>query len=444
MKSTKNNDATLAQYAAWGVLIAFLLIFMTSRGWADDKLTFKDAADVIKTAEIEFYRPLDPLHLVAEFRKALVDTLKEAGLDGGVAGAKADSDVDASLGDLAKAVESTHLSPTARSRIIHRSLSKMLASLDEAGTKLETTDVHFQTLKETGYDKGGAGLFIEENKDELGRFIVIETLPHFAIERSGIETGDRIIMVDGRSIKTLSYRRLADLIRGPIGSEVSITYEKPRERKPRTVTIQRKWLAPNFKSVSTRMLGDQVLYIRIKFLGENLDAEISRLLKSPEFSKARRIVFDLRNNGGNLEGGRALAGSFLSPGTILVSRVEGKNKEVFRSISQTLPQLSMAILINEKSGSPSVLFAGILQDYGRALVVGMPSKWEDHVTKTHALPDGSVYSITSGSHVLPKGRVLINKTGIKPDVTVKKDPFTKTPLDEDGQLQKALELLKKT
>jgi carboxyl-terminal processing protease len=442
MRIGKRN-VSMGKLIAWGAALAFIFVLLNGAARAEDKLTFKDAADVIKAVQNEYYKPLDSRRLVEEFRGALIDSLKEAGLEGELAGVELKENVEESLGMLRQAMENTRLSSTACTRIIHHALTRMLSSLDEAGTRIETPELHYLSLKETGYDKGGAGLFIEEEKDELGRFIVIETLPHFAGERSGMQTGDRVTMIDAKPVKPLSYKRLTDLIRGAIGSEVSITYENPQARKPQTVTIQRKWLAPNFKSVASCML-DQVLYIRITFLGENFDREISRILNSPEFSKAKKIIFDLRNNGGNLEGGRALAGSFLPRGSILVSRAEGKSKEVFKSTGQTLPLLPMAILLNEKSGSSSVLFAGIMQDYGKATVVGMPSKWEDNVTAVHNLPDGSTYSITNGYYVLPRGRVLMNRTGIKPDVMVKKDPFAKVPLKDDRQLKKALELLEKS
>ncbi|GEM_PF-1937409 len=408
-----------------------------------EKLTMKDVKDVISTVAAEFYKPVEKAQLVAAFTSGLKDTLKSMGIDIVIVEAKPEGSPDKDIDELNTALEKTGLGAKARSTVIFKSISKMLQSLDAKGTKIEPYSIHYRTLREMGYDKGGAGLYLDDLPDAQGYFVIIDTLPGFGPEQQGMQTGDRIILVDGDRAKNRSYKYMADAIRGPIGTDVSITYERPSDKKIRTVTLKRRWLAPNFKAIDASVMDGDVLYVRIKYLGENVAQDLQRILTSQEGKGIKKLIFDLRNNGGTLEGGRDFAGSFLQEGTILISRFIGKNSEVFRSGGQSLTPLPMAIILNKKSGIPSGIFAGIMQDYGKAVVIGNAPEWKDDIDTSHDLPNGSTYTVTTGYYVLPKGRVLMYDKGVVPDIIVKGDPYVKYPANEDRQLRKALEILKK-
>lgn len=409
-----------------------------------EKLTMNDVKDVISTVAAEFYKPVQQAQLLKEFAAGLKDTLKTMGLDSAFGEVTLEGSTDRDIEKLNAALEKTGLGAKARSTVIFKSISKMLQSLDEKSTKIEPYSIRYRTLREMGYDKGGAGLYLDDVPDSQGYYVVLDTLPGFGPEQHGMQTGDRIIMVDGERARNRSYKYMADAIRGPIGTDVSITFERPSDKKIRTVTIRRRWLAPNFKAIDASVMNGDVLYVRIKYLGENVDQDLHRILQSYEGKGIKKLIFDLRNNGGTLEGGRDFAGSFLPEGTILLSRFIGKNREVFRSSAQSLTAaMPMVIILNQKSAPPSGLFAGIMQDYGKAVVVGSTPEWKEGIDTSHNLPDGSTYSVTSGYYVLPKGRVIMYEKGVIPDIQVKSDPYVKYPAQEDRQLKKALEILTK-
>ncbi|MGV8119331.1 MAG: S41 family peptidase [Candidatus Xenobiia bacterium LiM19] len=424
------------------------LFLITERTFAAEekleKLTMNDVKDVISTVAAEFYKPVQQAHLLKEFAAGLKDTLKTMGLDSAFGEVTLEGSTDRDIEKLNAVLEKTGLGAKARSTVIFKSISKMLQSLDEKSTKIEPYSIRYRTLREMGYDKGGAGLYLDDVPDSQGYYVVLDTLPGFGPEQHGMQTGDRIIMVDGERARNRSYKYMADAIRGPIGTDVSITFERPGDKKIRTVTIRRRWLAPNFKAIDASVMNGDVLYVRIKYLGENVDQDLHRILQSYEGKGIKKLIFDLRNNGGTLEGGRDFAGSFLPEGTILLSRFIGKNREVFRSSAQSLTAaMPMVIILNQKSAPPSGLFAGIMQDYGKAVVVGATPEWKEGIDTSHNLPDGSTYSVTSGYYVLPKGRVIMYEKGVIPDIQVKSDPYVKYPAQEDRQLKKALEILTK-
>jgi len=427
--------------------VAASLFLITGRASAAEqkleKLTINDVKDVISTVSTEFYRPVQQAQLLKEFAAGLKETLKTMGLDTAFGEVTLEGSTDRDFEKLNAALDKTGIGVKARSTVIFKSISKMLQSLDEKSTKIEPYSIRYRTLREMGYDKGGAGLFLDDVPDSQGYYVVLDTLPGFGPEQHGMQTGDRIIMVDGDRARNRSYKYMADVIRGPIGTDVSITFERPCDKKIRTVTIRRKWLAPNFKAIDASVMNTDVLYVRIKYLGENVDQDLHRILQSYEGKGIKKLIFDLRNNGGTLEGGRDFAGSFLPEGTILLSRFIGKTGEVFRSSAQSLTPMPMVIILNQKSAPPSGLFAGIMQDYGKAVLVGSTPEWKEGVDSSHNLPDGSTYSVTTGYYVLPKGRVIMYEKGVIPDIQVKSDPYVKYPVQEDRQLQKALEILKK-
>lgn len=427
-------------------LISFIILFLTTFIGgkpiaAEDRIKFHDAKNVISTTLKTFYKPLDSKQLTSEFYSGICNALRTIGDEGFVTDLNFTGKPDEDIDTIKATLEKASLSPKLRSSIIFTGLSKMFESLNDNGTKIEAPEKRYKSLKEMGYDKGGAGFFLDDQKDESGRFVVIETLPGFPMEKSGIQTGDRVIMIDGDPVKNISYKEIADLIRGPIGTDVSITFERPGDKKVRTCTINRRWLAPNFKSIESELINNKILYMRIKFMGENLEREFLRILKSYEEKGIKRILLDLRNNGGKLEGGRDFAGFFLPQGTILYSVIKRNGSEVIRSHGKQLPDLPMVILVNKKTGSPSELFAGILQEYKKAIIVGTEPSWNENIDESFTLPDGSTCTITTGYYLLPKGKVLMSKNGIKPDVIVNQDPFIKYSKQNDKQLQKALEIL---
>lgn len=424
------------------IIVSLVLVFFAGRpAFSADTLTCSDVNEVINTIHREYYRPVDGRVLTGACLSTIKTMLSEMGIPPVEPDRSSSAEEDLKLMEMS--LQKVPLSPAAINEILYRGLRKMFETLGDEGTKIEMPTAHFKTLKELGYDRGGAGLFVSEKKDDQGYFTVIETLPGFLPEQLGIRTGDRILMVDGLDLKGLSYSQLADIIRGPIGSDVTLTWQNQDRGTIKTSTIQRRWLAPNFKSLSVEILDGGIICVRIKFLGENLEPELSRILKKNGDGEGTKIILDLRNNGGTIKGAREFAGSMCARGEILYGVVKHQNREEFHSYGQKLPTLPTVVLINEHSGSPSVLFAGILQDHGRARIVGAEAAWDEYVNSYHALPNGSIYTVTDGYYELPRGRQLLSKHAVRPDYVVAQDPLKSYRKGDDRQLEKALQILRK-
>jgi carboxyl-terminal processing protease len=170
----------------------------------------------------------------------------------------------------------------------------------------------------------------------------------------------------------------------------------------------------------------------------------------------KALVLDLRNNpGGLLTAAVEVTEEFVEDGKLVVyteGRVRNQNMRFSAHAKKSYPTLPMVVLVNQGSASASEIVAGALQDWGRAIVVGVQTFGKGSVQTIIPLSDGSGLRLTTAKYFTPKGRSIHGK-GITPDIVVEipKDPATKDrppsldPMEElkkDIQVQRALDVIK--
>jgi len=291
--------------------------------------------------------------------------------------------------------------------------------------------------------------------------------------RAGLQAGDRIMKIMGKSTQGISIDSAVNLMRGEVGSEVTISIFRPSEEETKSITIIRE----RIKTKSVRdingkgeypLIAPGVGYARISGFSEDTDDELEEALLKMEEASMKALVLDLRDNpGGLLPQSARVAEKFIPKGQLIVS-TEGRNQreqEKFFGEYETPRNMPMVVLVNGGSASASEIVAGCFQDIKRAKLVGAKTFGKGSVQSILPLRDGSALRLTTAKYFTPSHRIIHEK-GIEPDypvevtseqmrdVIMKRSPGVLESLDvedrdrvqnaEDPQLQKALKLLKST
>lgn len=298
--------------------------------------------------------------------------------------------------------------------LLYGAVKGMLLSLDPHSSFL-TPDNYKEMKIDTKGEFGGLGIQISIKDNMLTVIAPIEDTPAF---RLGIKAGDKIIKIDGESTKDMSLFDAVSKLRGPKGTSVTITIIRKDLEEPKDVTIVRDVI--EIKSVKSRVIEDDIGYVKLLQFQQKTSKDLSLALKSLEKEHISALILDLRNNpGGLLNSSVDVAGQFLPPGRLVVS-IKGREGEETKFVTPSngdYYDYDMIVLVNEGSASASEIVAGALQDWGRAVVLGAQTFGKGSVQTVIPLSDGSALRLTTARYYTPKGR-SIQTTGIEPDITV--------------------------
>lgn len=296
----------------------------------------------------------------------------------------------------------------------------MLASLGDPHSTFLEEEEYRQMREETRGSFGGVGMEVAYTD---GAIVVVSPIEDTPAMKAGILPQDRIIEIDGKSTANLGYSEGIKLMRGKPGSSVSIKVERKNIKEPLQFTLVRE----NIKIRYVRSFlfeKEKVGYVRLnQFMGENTLEEFKKHVKQLMDKKAEGLIVDLRMNpGGLLPLSVALSDIFLPEGLDIVS-VRGRGGEladVSKSTSrgEKYTKIPLVVLINEGSASASEIFAGAMQDHGRAKILGTTSFGKGSVQIVYPLSYGMAVKLTVQKYFTPSGRSLHGK-GIQPDIVVK-------------------------
>ena len=275
-----------------------------------------------------------------------------------------------------------------------------------------------------------SGIGVTFSQDDNGNYVVLEVSPNSPADKAGFKPGDYLLTVDGKTYTNID--TLATDIRGTKGTKVTIEYSRDGEMKE--ATMIRDDIVQ--ESVEYKMLDGDIGYIKISSFIDNTAADFDRALKAVQKDGAKKLVLDLRDNGGGLVDQCVdVADQFLDEGVVCYT--EDKNGETDSyNAKDGKTDLETVVLINENSASASEILAGALKDNGFK-TVGVKTFGKGVIQSTIELKDGSALKLTIMQYLSPDKHV-INKKGIKPEYKVK----DKEKTDTDEQLDKAIELLK--
>jgi len=273
----------------------------------------------------------------------------------------------------------------------------------------------FQT--ETKGEFGGIGIQIGIKDGVLTVIAPIEDTPAW---KAGIKAGDKIIKIDGTLTKDMNINDAVSKMRGPKGKAVTLTIQRDEWKQLKDITIVRDII--KIKSVKYRMIDKEIGYIKLVQFQEGTAQDLAEALKSLKDSGMQSLILDLRNNpGGLLQSAVDVSEQFLPPKHLVVSiqgRVGEKMQYYTEQLRPSYTDIPMIVLVNQGSASASEIVAGALQDWGRALILGVQTFGKGSVQSLIPLSDGSALKLTTAKYYTPKGK-SIHAVGIIPDIVVK-------------------------
>src|SRR6478736_1322746 len=311
-------------------------------------------------------------------------------------------------------VQKNYVDDTKVKDLVQGAIRGMLATLDPHSAYM-TPDMYKEMQVETKGEFGGVGIQIGVKENRLAVIAPVDGTPAY---RAGVKSGDFIIKVNDETTKDLTLMDAVQKMRGPKGSKVNLTIQREGTPDPLQFTLVRDTI--KIESVKSKVL-DNIGYVRLTQFQESTGRDLGKVLKQFKDQKLQSTILDLRNNpGGLLTSAVEVSEQFL-PGGKLVVYTKGRESKKDEWISKGKDQMDdspMIVLVNEGSASASEIVAGALQDYGRAVIVGTTSFGKGSVQTILPLGDGSGLRLTTAKYYTPKGR-SIQSTGITPDIVVK-------------------------
>ncbi|WP_199118457.1 S41 family peptidase [Pedobacter sp. ASV28] len=227
---------------------------------------------------------------------------------------------------------------------------------------------------------------------------------------SGLRQGDKIIKVDSVVVSGRSLPRSAMMgkIKGKKGTNVQLTILHAGNTNPVVLNVKRGRVEVSSIDAAY-MINNETAYIRIGKFGANTDTDFITAIKSLKAKGMKKMVLDLRDNGGGyLTAATGLANQFL-PENKLIVYTEGKHEprtDYYTTGGGEFEQGKLAVLINENSASASEIFAGAIQDLDRGLIIGRRSFGKGLVQEQFAFEDGSALNLTIARYFTPLGRSI--------------------------------------
>ncbi len=241
-----------------------------------------------------------------------------------------------------------------------------------------------------------------------GKTIVIAPFGGSPAYKAGLQPGDVILEVNDKRTDSLSTSDIADLLKGPKGTQVTVVVGRDGVDKPLTFTITRDEI-PRWSIEASFWLKPGIAYININSFNETTSAELDKALAKLGEQNIKGLVLDLRANpGGLLNEGVAVAGHFLRKGEVVVShrgRASAEKPYMARG-SVYGENYPMIVLVNSYSASAAEIVAGALQDHDRALIVGETTFGKGLVQTVYPLGDDTGLALTTAHYYTPSNRLI--------------------------------------
>lgn len=314
--------------------------------------------------------------------------------------------------DCLSIIEKSYVEDVPPEKLIEGAIKGMVSVLDPHSAYLTKEGYKEMQISTTG-SFGGLGIEIGVRDEVLTVITPIDGTPAF---RAGVLPGDKIIKIDGKQTADMSLEDAVKLLRGPKGTDVTITILRGNQENPTDMTITRAII--HIESVKSEMLEPGYGYIKVRNFQVDTADDIRSSLE--EMGPLKGLILDLRYNpGGLLDQAVSVSDIFLGSGLIVYTdgrRPEEKTEYRARK-EGSFEGFPMIVLINGGSASAAEIVSGALQDNKRAIVVGVKSFGKASVQSIRPLSDGSALKLTVARYYTPSGR-SIQATGIEPDIWV--------------------------
>lgn len=319
-------------------------------------------------------------------------------------------------------------------------LKGLVAGLGDPYSQYLTSE-EMAKLSETTTGKfQGIGVIISPDDD--GTVTVISPIKGSPADRAGVESGDKILKINGKDFSAEKINEASKEMRGEKGTTVKILLLKKKNLKTEEVEIKREEI--KIDSIIKDKIGD-LGYIGITMFDEETGKDFVKALNELTSEGVKGIILDMRGNPGGVVDAAVEIGDAILPKTSFVTLKDNKGEVVQDyKLDDKYNDIKMVVLVNEGSASASEILAGAIRDLDRAKIIGKKTYGKGVVQNVMSLPGGDGLKLTTSEYFTPSGK-SINKKGIVPDIEVDlPDDVEGIGIDykdTDTQLQKAIEVI---
>ncbi len=292
-------------------------------------------------------------------------------------------------------------------RIVPAAINEMLAELDPYTTYIPEKDKDEYQMAIDG-EYGGVGAIIQKSDTDLIQ--VREIYAGTPSNKAGLKAGDRILSIDGESMRGRNVEYVRSKLRGKAGVTIKTEIERPGTPKKLTIDITRdvvKLPAVEYYG----MVDSETGYIQLRSFEKDCAKAIKEaLLDLRDKQGAKRLILDLRGNtGGLLDESLDIVNLFVPSGSELL-QTRGRRSAMdrtYKALRQPVDTLMpMAVMINRGSASASEIVSGALQDLDRAVIVGQRSFGKGLVQATREVAYDGYLKLTTAKYYTPSGRCI--------------------------------------
>lgn len=327
-------------------------------------------------------------------------------------------------------ISELYIDDYSKSEVMSKGLSKYLEGNDEAlvtllKSTLESLDAYSEFYTEEEYKQYiedlnhvyyGIGVIMRQDEDGTVK-IVGFTEGSDNAQQAGFKIGDVFTKINGEDVSDKGVNVIRDKVVGEENTTVNITVL----RDGREIEIPVKRVAVNGISVTYNLLENQIGYIKIVSFSSETASEFQKALQFMRDNGVKKIMLDLRNNGGGLITSAVdIAKAIVPKGKIADLKCRDSRYDASYSSTLAKKEFDFVVLVNEKTASASELLAGALQDSKAATLIGTTTYGKAVFQNSFTLKNGAVFKLTVGEYLTRNGR-KINKIGLTPDEVVENE-----------------------
>ncbi len=308
--------------------------------------------------------------------------------------------------DVYKNINTYFVDETQPGQLMKTGIDAMLRSLDPYTNYIPESNIEDYRMMQTG-QYGGIGALIKQQGDYI---VISEPYDNFPAAKADIKAGDKILEIDGKSIKGKSSSEVSELLKGTAGTELKLKIERPKTTTPIEKTIEREVVkipsVPHYQ-----MLDDKTGYIKLTSFTQTASKEVGDAFKTLRDSNTlSQLILDLRGNGGGLLNEAVKIVNFFVKRGVKVVETKGRFKEnnyVYKTTAKPMDtEIPLIVLIDGNSASASEIVSGSLQDLDRAIIVGQQSFGKGLVQQVKDLDYNTKLKVTIAKYYTSSGRCI--------------------------------------
>lgn len=351
----------------------------------------------------------------------------------GGAGTKEEEHVNAKIQELNQYIDQYYLFDYEEEDLENGIYKGLMAGLGDVYTGYYTPEEYASFMETSNGSYSGIGAMLSQDYN-TGIITVVRAFEGSPAAEAGMRTDDILYKVKGEEVTGKDLSLVVTDLKGEEGTDVELSILRGSDVIDLTIT-RRNIEVP---TVESRMIEGEIGYIAITEFDDVTDEQFFAALDALEAQGMKKLIIDLRDNGGGLvDVTCAILDRLLPEGLIVYTEDKYGNRQEEKSDAENYFAGEMAVLVNGNSASASEIFAGAIKDYGVGTLIGTQTFGKGIVQSLFPLSDGSAVKITVSRYYTPEGN-NIHEVGIEPDIVLEPGE----DLEEDIQLLKAIEVLR--